>query len=82
MSSRQLLLGQQAPLRGHGRVHRVLPLVYLAWSLFKGAPAGPNPWNAKGLEWTTDSPPPKENFRAQPVVTDAPYAYDPEHPER
>ena len=48
----------------------------------KGAPAGPNPWNARGLEWTTDSPPPKENFREIPTVTDEPYAYDPEHPER
>jgi cytochrome c oxidase subunit 1 len=60
----------------------LLPLVYLGWSLFKGPPAGPNPWNAKGLEWTTDSPPPKENFREPPVVPDVPYAYDPEHPER
>ena len=60
----------------------ILPLLYLGWSLFKGPPAGPNPWNARGLEWTTDSPPPKENFREIPTVTDAPYAYDPEHPER
>jgi cytochrome c oxidase subunit 1 len=60
----------------------LLPLVYLGWSLFKGPPAGPNPWNARGLEWTTDSPPPKENFREIPTVTDAPYSYDPEHPER
>jgi cytochrome c oxidase subunit 1 len=60
----------------------LLPLVYLGWSLFKGPPAGPNPWNARGLEWTTDSPPPKENFREIPTVSDAPYAYDPEHPER
>jgi cytochrome c oxidase subunit 1 len=60
----------------------LLPLAYLGWSLFKGPPAGPNPWNAKGLEWTTDSPPPKENFREPPVVPDVPYAYDPEHPER
>ena len=60
----------------------LLPLAYLGWSLFKGPPAGRNPWHAKGLEWTTSSPPPKENFREVPVVTEAPYAYDPEEPVR
>jgi cytochrome c oxidase subunit 1 len=54
----------------------LLPLAYLGWSIFRGARAGPNPWHASGLEWTTDSPPPKHNFAAQPVVTDMPYAYD------
>ena len=58
----------------------LLPLVYLGWSLFFGPPAPPNPWHAKGLEWTTTSPPPKENFRADPVVEGAPYDYDPEAP--
>ncbi|MBX4952175.1 cytochrome c oxidase subunit I [Rhizobium binae] len=33
-----------------------------------GAPAGPNPWNATTLEWTTLSPPPSYNFRRIPVV--------------
>ncbi|MBW9056389.1 cytochrome c oxidase subunit I [Rhizobium mesosinicum] len=33
-----------------------------------GAPAGPNPWNATTLEWTTSSPPPSYNFRRIPVV--------------
>ena len=40
-----------------------------------GALAGPNPWNAKGLEWQTASPPPVENFTTIPVVTEPPYAY-------
>ena len=32
-------------------------------------PAGrPNPWGATGLEWTTTSPPPTENFAETPVV--------------
>ncbi len=53
----------------------LLPLVYLTWSLFRGAKAPANPWNATGLEWTTPSPPPKDNFTAQPVVTAGPYAY-------
>jgi cytochrome c oxidase subunit 1 len=55
----------------------LLPLCYLGWSLLRGAPAGPNPWHAKGLEWTTPSPPPKENFAQTPVVREAPYGYTP-----
>jgi cytochrome c oxidase subunit 1 len=34
-----------------------------------GAPAGPNPWDAPGLEWATASPPPDYNFARLPVVT-------------
>ena len=40
----------------------LLPLIYLIWSLWYGKVAGPNPWGATGLEWTTPSPPPTENF--------------------
>ena len=52
-----------------------LPLVYLLWSLRFGRKAGPNPWGAVGLEWTTSSPPPKENFHETPVVTWDAYDY-------
>jgi cytochrome c oxidase subunit 1 len=52
-----------------------MPLIYLIWSLFRGEPAGANPWGATGLEWCTPSPPPRDNFLATPVVTEAPYAY-------
>ncbi len=52
-----------------------LPLVYLIWSLKYGEKAGPNPWGAVGLEWTTSSPPPKENFHHTPVVTWEAYDY-------
>jgi cytochrome c oxidase subunit I len=55
----------------------VLPLVYLTWSFFRGAPAGSNPWGATGLEWQTSSPPPVDNFRETPVVTGPPYDYPP-----
>jgi cytochrome c oxidase subunit 1 len=55
----------------------VLPLLYLLWSLRYGKDAGPNPWGATGLEWTTASPPPKHNFTVVPRVTEDPYAYDP-----
>jgi cytochrome c oxidase subunit 1 len=55
----------------------VLPLVYLGWSAFRGARAGANPWHATGLEWQTGSPPIKQNFETQPVVTRGPYEYEP-----
>jgi cytochrome c oxidase subunit 1 len=53
----------------------VIPLIYLLWSLRYGAPAGPNPWGATGLEWTTPSPPPPHNFEKIPLVTQEAYAY-------
>jgi cytochrome c oxidase subunit 1 len=53
----------------------LLPLVYLIWSLRYGRVAGPNPWEATGLEWQTPSPPPAENFAESPVVTCGPYEY-------
>src|SRR5213078_4467951 len=52
-----------------------LPLFYLIWSLRYGKDAGPNPWHATGLEWTTPSPPPTENFPETPVVTQEAYHY-------
>jgi len=55
----------------------LLPLCYLVWSLRYGARAGANPWRATGLEWTTPSPPPTENFAATPVVTEDAYTYAP-----
>jgi cytochrome c oxidase subunit 1 len=53
----------------------VLPLIYLGWSFFRGERAGPNPWGATGLEWTTASPPPTHNFPDVPVVTSDAYDY-------
>ena len=53
----------------------VIPLIYLTWSMRYGPPAGPNPWGAKGLEWTTPSPPPTENFDVPPIVTEDAYNY-------
>ncbi|MGA7613622.1 MAG: cytochrome c oxidase subunit I [Thermoanaerobaculia bacterium] len=47
----------------------LLPLIYLLWSLKWGPDAGPNPWDASGLEWKTASPPPTENFPETPAVT-------------
>jgi cytochrome c oxidase subunit 1 len=53
----------------------LLPLVYLGWSLFRGARAPSNPWSATGLEWRTPSPPPEHNFDVPPVVDEPPYSY-------
>jgi cytochrome c oxidase subunit I len=45
-------------------------------SCFLGKAAGSNPWHATGLEWTTTSPPPVENFAEIPAVNEPPYNYD------
>ena len=54
----------------------VLPMIYFVWSLRYGELAGPNPWNAVGLEWMTPSPPPTHNFDETPVVTWEAYDYE------
>jgi cytochrome c oxidase subunit 1 len=56
----------------------ILPLLYFGWSLFRARKAGSNPWGATGLEWSTASPPPKDNFERTPTVVREPYCYDPE----
>ena len=48
----------------------------LFWSMFKGAKASDNPWDATTLEWTTATPPPHDNFGGHtPVVHNGPYEY-------
>src|SRR5690625_510967 len=53
----------------------LLIISYLLWAAFRGRRTGPNPWGVLGLEWTTPSPPPKENFTELPEVTHGPYDY-------
>jgi cytochrome c oxidase subunit 1 len=55
---------------------QLLFLVNFFWSMFKGAAAGPNPWECTTLEWTLSSPPPREGFGSHaPMVNHAPYEY-------
>jgi cytochrome c oxidase subunit I len=51
-------------------------LFNLAWSLRRGKPSGPNPWNATSLEWQTpETPPGHGNFGKElPIVYR--WAYD------
>jgi cytochrome c oxidase subunit 1 len=56
----------------------LIPLIYFIWSLRYAKEAGRNPWGATGLEWSTTSPPPVDNFETTPEVTLPPYVYNPE----
>src|SRR5215510_4385330 len=48
----------------------------LFWSMFKGAKATDNPWEATTLEWSTATPPPHDNFAGiLPVVHHGPYEF-------
>jgi cytochrome c oxidase subunit I len=46
----------------------LLFLINVFISRKRGALAGPNPWDAPSLEWSTPSPPPPYNFAVIPIV--------------
>ncbi|HEY0701449.1 MAG TPA: cytochrome c oxidase subunit I [Candidatus Acidoferrales bacterium] len=56
-------------------------VVNLLWSVFKGEPAGNDPWDAWTLEWSTTSPPPDYNFATIPTVESRRPLWDLKHPE-
>lgn len=59
-----------------------LVFVYnLIWSYFRGPNAGPDPWDAWTLEWSTTSPPPSYNFAVIPSVNSRRPLWDLKHPE-
>jgi cytochrome c oxidase subunit I len=60
----------------------ILVLVYnMVRSYFRGSIAGPDPWDAWTLEWSTSSPPPAYNFATEPVVASRRPLWDLKHPE-
>jgi hypothetical protein len=52
------------------------------YSLRRGAAAGPDPWGAPTLEWSTPSPPPPYNFARIPVVASRHPLWEDERPAR
>jgi cytochrome c oxidase subunit 1 len=50
-------------------------VVYMIYALVRGPIAGPNPWDSRGYEWNTPSPPPKHNFDVTPVITVDAHSY-------
>jgi cytochrome c oxidase subunit 1 len=53
----------------------------LLYSVYKGKPAGNDPWDAWTLEWSTTSPPPEYNFSRTPIVFSRRPLWDIKHPE-
>lgn len=58
-----------------------IALINLLYSWVRGPAAAVNPWGGKTLEWQTSSPPPRENFEKEPVVTSDFYTYGKVEPE-
>ncbi|HZS37039.1 MAG TPA: cbb3-type cytochrome c oxidase subunit I [Polyangia bacterium] len=53
----------------------LLALVNLLIALKWGKRAPDNPWDSRGYEWLTTSPPPKHNFVVTPTLAHNPYDY-------
>jgi cytochrome c oxidase subunit I len=68
-----------------GAVLQALGVLIFAYNLvrsyFKGPAAGPDPWDAWTLEWSTTSPPPAYNFATIPHVQSRRPLWDIKHPE-
>jgi cytochrome c oxidase subunit 1 len=67
-----------------GVVQAVASLVFvynLVYSYYKERDAGPDPWDAWTLEWSTASPPPSYNFAVEPEVRSRRPLWDLKHPE-
>jgi cytochrome c oxidase subunit 1 len=47
----------------------VLTFIYNVFKSRKSPMVGPDPWDARTLEWTIPSPPPEYNFKEVPLVT-------------
>jgi len=68
-----------------GAIFQAVAVLLFAWNLvisyFKGEKAGPDPWDAWTLEWSTSSPPPSYNFAVIPTVESRRPLWDRKHPE-
>jgi cytochrome c oxidase subunit I len=68
-----------------GVIFQILGILFwvinLLWTHYRGAAAGPDPWDAWTLEWHTTSPPPDYNFAELPVVRSRRPLWDLKHPE-
>jgi cytochrome c oxidase subunit 1 len=74
-------LNQIVSIGGFIQAIAIAILVYnLVHSYFKGKEAGPDPWDAWTLEWSTHSPPPAYNFAVEPVVASRRPLWDLKHP--
>lgn len=51
-------------------------VINLVVGLFKGKPAGRNPWGGPTLEWQVESPPTLENFHKIPRINHDPYDFE------
>ena len=55
----------------------LIMIMNLVRGLFHKVEVPANPWGGVTLEWTVPSPPPVENFDVLPVITEAPYSFNP-----
>ena len=76
------LMNQIISVGGFIQAIAVLVFAYnLIHSYFRGKEAGPDPWDAWTLEWSTSSPPPVYNFAVDPEVFSRRPLWDLKHPE-
>jgi cytochrome c oxidase subunit 1 len=60
----------------------LLMIMNLVRGLFRKVEVPANPWGGVTLEWMVASPPPVENFDVLPVITEAPYTFNPVSEEK
>ncbi len=68
-----------------GMVFQAAAILIFVWNVVRsyrhGEEAGPDPWDAWTLEWSTASPPPHYNFAEEPVVHSRRPLWDLKHPQ-